>query len=596
VTTQVQRGTKLKRDYSKKSLFQSYLWVISFLAPYRFQVCLFIICSLFIVAVEMSIPRFIQYFIDVILPGKDIKLLLYLLTILAGLLAIMFCITIFRNRMQLIIQEKAIRDLKYTLFEKLREVGFSYYERHPVGETLSLFNSEAMAVQQVYSRYFPSMVINSVMLIVAAYFMLSINITLSLIVIPCFLSYYLIGPYFEKKAAMYARESQKQRNAFNKKIYDSVSSLLELRANGSEEWDLQQIQDNQGVLHQSLLKQYFMNYSRGLVRRVLIQFGAVAVFAYSAYLVKIGEISVGAVVAFSLYYFLVIGYMTFIVTNLSEQTILMHQAERLVQFMEEQAEISEPEEPVGLDKVSGHITFRNVHFHYPSQTDVIQGFNLDIHAGEKVAFVGTSGNGKSTLLKLIGRFYDPQQGDILLDGVPLNRLSLSQVRESLGFVFQETYLFGTTVKENIRFGRPEATDEEIVDAAKAAFAHAFIMELPQGYDTFVGERGIKLSGGQKQRLAIARMFIKNPRIVVLDEATSALDNISEWEVQLALENLFKGRTTLAVAHRLSTIKNFDRIVVVEQGCNMEMGTYKQLMNRKGSFYHLAQGKEEKLYG
>jgi ATP-binding cassette subfamily B protein/subfamily B ATP-binding cassette protein MsbA len=230
--------------------------------------------------------------------------------------------------------------------------------------------------------------------------------------------------------------------------------------------------------------------------------------------------------------------------------------------------VKEAEQPVKLPQIKGELRFENVWFRYAGK-DVLQGFSLDIRPGERVALVGTSGGGKSTILKLINRFYDPQRGAVLLDGVPLTQLSLDQLRDAIGVVFQETYLFGTTVRENIRFGNPEATDEQVEQAAMAANAHEFIMALPNGYDTYVGERGVKLSGGQRQRISIARMFVKNPRIILLDEATSALDSVSEKEVLKALEELMKGRTTIAVAHRLTTVQDYDRIIAVKDGKAVE---------------------------
>jgi ATP-binding cassette subfamily B protein/subfamily B ATP-binding cassette protein MsbA len=205
--------------------------------------------------------------------------------------------------------------------------------------------------------------------------------------------------------------------------------------------------------------------------------------------------------------------------------------------------------------------------------------------------VGFSGSGKTTLMKLIGRFYDPAEGEIRLDGIPIRNLKLEDLRNAIGYVFQETYLFGSSVKDNIRFGKPDATDEEVIEAAKAAFAHDFIMALPDGYDTIVGERGIKLSGGQRQRISIARMIIKQPAIVLLDEATSALDNVSEREVQRALDNVLAGRTVIAIAHRLSTVKHFDRIVFVKDGRVAEIGSYEELIARRGLLYELEQGEE-----
>src|SRR5690606_15208483 len=233
--------------------------------------------------------------------------------------------------------------------------------------------------------------------------------------------------------------------------------------------------------------------------------------------------------------------------------------------------------------------FDNVSFGYQDRPGVIRHFSLDIQPGEKVAFVGFSGGGKTTLMKLIGRFYDPDEGEIRLDGVPIRDLPLADLRNAIGYVFQETYLFGSSVKENIRFGKPNATDEEIIEAAKAAFAHDFIMALPDGYDTIVGERGIKLSGGQRQRIAIARMIIKQPAVVLLDEATSALDNVSEREVQRALDNVLAGRTVSAIDHRLSTVKHFDRIVFIKDGRIAEIGSYDELIARRGLLYELEQG-------
>jgi len=303
-------------------------------------------------------------------------------------------------------------------------------------------------------------------------------------------------------------------------------------------------------------------------------------------------ITLGGFVAFVLLYMNTMFRLTMLVTMLTEQKLIINQTIPLYQFMHKSIDIEDPKDPVVLDKVRGQLTFEHVCFGYGDAANVINGFTLAIKPGEKVAFVGASGNGKSTMFKMIGRFYDPTSGFIKLDGVPITSLSLEQLRESIGYVFQETYLFGSSVKENIRFGRPEATDEEVIEAAKAAYAHDFIMALPEGYDTLVGERGMKLSGGQKQRISIARMFVKQPAVILLDEATSSLDNVSEYEVQRALDEVLVGRTTIAIAHRLSTVKHFDTIVVIHEGRVAEAGSYDSLIASRGLLYQLEAGAME----
>jgi ATP-binding cassette subfamily B protein/subfamily B ATP-binding cassette protein MsbA len=325
------------------------------------------------------------------------------------------------------------------------------------------------------------------------------------------------------------------------------------------------------------------------LRNLSISLGAIVLFVYGSYLARTGSLTVGEFVAFLFYYFMTIGMFSFIIMSVAAQKAILYQADNIRQFMLEVPQVSETANPIALPEIKGEIRFRHVSFGYPARPDVLRGLGLHIRPGERVVLAGASGSGKSTILKLIGRFCDPADGEITLDGIPLHQLSLTQLREAIGFVFQETYLFHTTIRENIRFGRLDATDEEIEQAAAAAHAHDFIMQLPDGYDTVVGDRGSKLSGGQKQRIAIARMMIKNPNILLLDEAASALDHVSENEVEQALESLFQGRTIVAVAHRLSTIRRYDRIIVIADGKAAESGTYDELMARKGHFYQLAAG-------
>ncbi|MFD0618641.1 ABC transporter ATP-binding protein [Paenibacillus sp. GCM10027629] len=574
---------------SGNSLWRVYRWVLRFLKPYRVKVFLMIGCGLAITAGEVLFPKSIQYFIDHIYKMKDYNAFMVLLMMLIVMVIVVIAAGNGRNMLERIVGVKASRDLQHDVFMHLRTLGFSYFERHPVGETLSLLNTEVAAAEKIFRRFLPAIMVNMMSVIVSITVMITLSWKLSLIIVPCFLLYYIFGPSIDRKASTYAKQKTQNRIDLDKKIYEGISGLQEFRAFARESWDLERTFDRMSTLFHSYMKWCFFANFRGSYRRFTFYTGAIALFIIGYVLIRNQSLTVGEFVAFILMYFTTMWNLTSIVALIAEQKSLMFQIVPLYNFMKLTPEVMECANPILLPQVKGEIHFREVSFGYSEGETVLQHFNLRIRAGERVAFVGMSGNGKSTALKLIGRFYDPLAGEVSLDGVSLTELTLDQLRESIGYVFQETYLFGDTVRENIRFGRPDATEEEIVEAAKAANAHDFILQLPEGYDTSVGERGIKLSGGQRQRISIARMLLKNPKIVLLDEATSALDNISEKDVQQALDKLFVGRTTIAVAHRLSTVQDYDRIVLIDQGRVVEEGSYEELMNRRGAFYQLAEG-------
>jgi ATP-binding cassette subfamily B protein/subfamily B ATP-binding cassette protein MsbA len=570
---------------------KSYLWALSFLKPYKGKIVLLMICSLFAVAGETLAPKVIQYMIDHVVQQQNVKLFWILLTALIAIHLIMLAAKNFRNILQLTIGELASRDILKAIFIQLRKLGFEHYERQPSGETLAMFNTEVVNVSNIYRRFLPGILENFFFVVVSIGIMIGISGWMSLVIVPTFITYYLFGPWFERKAAHYGKQSGEGRVQFNQKVFEAVSGLREFRAYGAQAWFHGLVLDAHkrwaGVYRSAAT----YGFARGSFRQFSYYLGAIAVILIGVYLIRNGWITVGGFVAFMLLYLNAMFRLTMLVTQFTEQRLIVHQTYPLFQFMHREIHIREPEHPVRLEQVKGRITFDNVSFGYRDRPDVIRNFTLDIRPGEKVAFVGFSGSGKTTLMKLIGRFYDPAEGEIRLDGIPIRNLKLEDLRNAIGYVFQETYLFGSSVKDNIRFGKPDATDEEVIEAAKAAFAHDFIMALPDGYDTIVGERGIKLSGGQRQRISIARMIIKQPAIVLLDEATSALDNVSEREVQRALDNVLAGRTVIAIAHRLSTVKHFDRIVFVKDGRVAEIGSYEELIARRGLLYELEQGEE-----
>jgi subfamily B ATP-binding cassette protein MsbA len=323
---------------------------------------------------------------------------------------------------------------------------------------------------------------------------------------------------------------------------------------------------------------------------LVVYSGIVVVLWFGSHMVISGRLSPGELIAFVLYTFVVGGG----IGGMSELYGQFQQAigatRRVFELLDMTPDIRDPEFPLPLERVTGHVEFRDVHFSYPDERDlpVLKGVNIDARSGEVIALVGPSGGGKSTLVSLIPRFYDVTSGSILVDGKKVGDVRLSDLRSAIGLVPQETTLFGGTIRDNIAYGKLDGTVEEIESAARAAHAHEFISEFPDGYDTIVGERGVKLSGGQRQRVAIARALLKDPAILILDEATSSLDSESERLVQDALETLMEGRTTFVIAHRLSTVRRADRIVVLDQGRIIEEGTQEELLTRDGLYRQLYQ--------
>ncbi|RAI89555.1 ATP-binding cassette subfamily B protein [Paenibacillus pabuli] len=588
-------------DTKKRYVWKSYVWTLSYLKSYKKEI-VFLICFILVTtSVENVIPKLVQILIDKVIPNQNLNLFVVLLLILFVSYIVMYIAKASSNILERSISEKTSRDLEYSIFLKLRQLGFSYYEENPSGQTLSLFNTEVATVLDLYRTHLPSMINHLLFVVISVVYMLSINLYLTMIMIPCLLIYYILGPYLERKTANAFMKVSQKRMVFGQKIYESLSGIRDFRAFGVELWNnsksVRAFEDYSKDLKVGMI---WANI-RGSYRRLVSYLGAVAIFYVGHQFIQHQIITTGGFVAFILLYFTAMMRLTFLVTSITEQKNIIYQIEALYHFYNKSIDVVEPSSPLKIEQVKGELRFHNVHFGYNQDETIIKGFDLYVKPGEKVAFVGTSGNGKSTLFKLIGRFYDVTEGNITLDGVPINKLSFKQLRSSIGYVFQDTYLFGGTIKENIRFGFPDATDEQIIEAAKAAYAHEFIDKLPKKYETIVGERGINLSGGQRQRISIARLFLKKPSILLLDEATSALDNTSENMIKMALEKITMNKTTIVIAHRLSTIINFDKIVVIHDGKVAEVGTYDGLFKRKGHLYALVKGqrnqpREEVLNG
>ena len=482
-------------------------------------------------------------------------------------------------------------DMRRDAYAHLHKLSNTYFNNTKVGQIMGRITNDLFDVTE-FSHHCPEeFFIAGIKGAVSFVILMNINIPLTLIIFIIIPIMILICRKLNKKMRETFRSQRVMIGELNARIEDSLLGQKVVKAFANEDIEQEKFEkDNKEFFSIKKLSYKFMGAFATTTRMFDgIMYGSVVIIG-SLFMIK-GKITPGDLVVYLLYVTTFIATIRRIIEFAEQFQRGLTGIERFLQIMDADIEIFDEPDAVELTQPKGNIEFKNVSFEYPDDHNrVFTGLNLNIKSGEKIAFVGPSGGGKTTLCNLIPRFYDVTDGEILLDGKNVKKYTLKSLRESIGVVQQDVYLFSGTVYENISYGRPGATLEEVIKAAKEAGAHEFITELKDGYDTYVGERGVKLSGGQKQRISIARVFLKNPPIIILDEATSALDNESEFAVAKSLAKLAEGRTTITIAHRLSTIRKSDRIVVLTDEGIMEEGTHEQLLEQKGiyhKFYEMA---------
>lgn len=579
------------RQYPTKELFHRFA---PYFKPYKKTLILDLICAGLTTLCELVLPIIMRYITNqglYNLAAFSMKSILIVVSIYIALRVVDCIATYYMAGVGHIMGAKIETDMRRDAYRHLHQLSNTYYNNTKVGQIMGRITNDLFDVTEFAHHCPEEFFIAGVKLLISFIILARINVLLTLImfvIIPIMI-FVCMKLNFRMRSVF--RSQRNQIGELNARIEDSLLGQKVVKAFTNEEMEGRKFDEDNGRFFDIKKASYHLMAQFNATTHAFDGIMYVAVLLFGSIFMLKGLIAPGDLVAFLMYVTTLITTIRRIIEFAEQFQRGMTGIERFLQIMDADIEIFDEPDAVEMGAPKGEISFKNVSFEYPDDhNQVFRNLNLTIRPGEKVAFVGPSGAGKTTLCNLIPRFYDVTGGEISIDGHNIKSFTLKSLRQNIGMVQQDVYLFSGTVYENIVYGRPGASREEVIEAAKRAGAHDFIMELKNGYDTYVGERGVKLSGGQKQRLSIARVFIKNPPILILDEATSALDNESEFAVAQSLNRLSEGRTTLTIAHRLSSIRNSDRILVLTQDGIAEEGTHEQLLEKHGiyyQFYHMA---------
>ena len=574
----------------KKNSFSLIKRFLPYYKKYKWTLVLDLICASLTTVCELVLPLIVRSITEVATNSPlslTIDFILRCGLFYIALRIIDTCANFYMASVGHIMGTKIETDMRHDLFGHLQKLSFSYYDNTKIGTLMSRITTDLFDVTEFAHHCPEELFISGVKIICAFIILCTMNVTLTLIIFACIPLIIVSLVFFRKRMKNAFNESRRLTGELNAQIEDSLLGIRVVKSYANENVEEEKFDKGNDRFYKVKRGAYYvMGAFQSTTRLFDGLMYIVVVIAGGIFLVN-GDIKASDYVAYLL-------FVTTLITSIRRLVEFSEQfqrgitgIDRFAEIMDIEPEIKDSKNAFDITDVCGDIEFKNVSFSYESEKkQVLTNLNLKVCKGESVALVGPSGGGKTTLCSLIPRFYEISSGEITVDGKSIKDITLHSLRESIGVVAQDVYLFSGSVKENIAYGKKDATDEEIIESAKMAGAHDFIMTLPNGYDTYVGERGVKLSGGQKQRISIARVFLKNPPILILDEATSALDNESERIVQNSLEALSKGRTTFTIAHRLTTIKNADRILVLTENGIEESGTHTELIEKNGIYADL----------
>ncbi|MEC1179640.1 ABC transporter ATP-binding protein [Metasolibacillus meyeri] len=567
-----------------------------FVKPYTWELILTIIIGVLKFAIPLFIPLLIQIVIDDIIGSDTLtkaEMTKQLVYWLGGTLIVFFIIRppieYYRQYFAQNISNKVLFDIRKELYMHLQKLSLKYYANTRAGEVISRVINDVEQTKNFVLIGLMNLWLDLVTILIAVAIMLTMDVKLTLVALISFPLYAFSVKYFFGKLRALTRKRSQALAGVQSYLHERVAGISIIKSFTLERHEQKIFDETNGEFLDKALDHSRWNAKSFAVVNTITDIAPLLVIGYAGYQVIQDNLSLGVMVAFIAYIERLYGPLRRLVSASTTLTQSLASMDRVFELFDEQYDIVDKKEAQSLKNVAGQVTFQNVAFRYEDEgQNILKNMNFTIQAGETAAFVGMSGGGKSTIVSLIPRFYDVTSGAVTIDDNDVRDVTLESLRSQIGIVLQDNILFSDSVRHNILMGKPDATEEEIIAAAKAANAHDFIMNLPNGYDTQVGERGVKLSGGQKQRIAIARVFLKNPPILILDEATSALDLESEALIQESLERLAHNRTTIIIAHRLSTITHADKIFVIEHGQLVEKGNHEQLMEQQGAYYNLFQ--------
>lgn len=563
----------------------------SYYKPYMGMFLMDMFCAFIVAGISLVYPLILRYITNDVLGvysnDQAVTIIIRLCLIMVALVIIELACNYFVTAKGHLMGTYMECDLRDELFEHYQGMSFGFYNNQKTGQLMSRLTNDLFNITELFHHGPEDIVISFIKLVGAFIILMNINIGLTLIIfafVPIILVYTI---FFNSKVNKAYKRNRSNLASINEELEDNLSGIRVVKSFANEEREIEKFKIGNNRYQQSkkVTYKYMGGYFSGM--NAMMTLMTVVVIIAGTLFVASNKIMVSDLMTYILY----ISNFTDPIKKLTNFTEQFQDGvtgyERFREMMEIHSEIKEKPDAIELDNVQGNITFDNVGFKYDDGVEnVLSNISMDVKAGSYIALVGTSGVGKTTLCNLIPRFFDVTSGRILIDGKDVRDVTLKSLRSNIGMVQQDVYLFSGTIKENIAYGKLNATFDEIVEAAKNANAHQFIMSLPNGYDTNIGQRGVKLSGGQKQRLSIARVFLKNPPVLIFDEATSALDNESEKVVQESLETLAQNRTTFVIAHRLTTIRNAERIVVLTETGVAEEGTHSELLEKEGIYANL----------